>query len=187
MTDTTLTHHHPTIAERMHVPRSRGALTGFLLVLLGIWGALVPFLGPVFGYAFTPDDAWHYTTGRLFLEILPGAATAFGGLVLLGTANRPTAHLGAWLATLAGLWFVVGQPLSALTNDGVPRAGHPAASSVTGVVAEQIGFFYGLGAVIILVAAYALGRMSVVGYRDVAVYDEVPRDENAAHRADRAD
>jgi len=156
----------------MHVPRSRGAFTGFLLIVLGVWGGLVPFLGPVFGYAFTPDNAWDYTNGRLLLEVLPGAAAVLGGLVLLGTASRPVAHLGAWLATLAGVWFVVGRPLSALTNDGVPLAGHPAAATVTGTVAEAIGFFYGLGAVIILLGAYALGRMSVVGYRDVKLFDE---------------
>lgn len=182
MSETTVMTHRPTMRERMHVPRSRGAVSGLVLVLLGAWGALVPFLGPVFGYAFTPDDAWHYTTGRLFLEILPGAATFLGGLLLLGTASRPVAHLGAWLAALAGVWFVVGRPLSALTNDGVPLAGHPAAASVTGTVAEAIGFFYGLGAAVILVAAYALGRMSVVGYRDLEVRDAVPVDETATHR-----
>ena len=30
---------------RMRMPRSRGAASGFLLVLLGIWGALIPFVG----------------------------------------------------------------------------------------------------------------------------------------------
>ncbi|MDQ2789811.1 MAG: hypothetical protein M3Y73_08900 [Actinomycetota bacterium] len=32
--------------------RSRGAMSGFLLVLLGIWGAIIPFVGPYFGYTF---------------------------------------------------------------------------------------------------------------------------------------
>ena len=36
---------------------NRGRLTGGLLMLLGAWGALVPFVGPYFGYAYTPDRA----------------------------------------------------------------------------------------------------------------------------------
>jgi hypothetical protein len=44
---------------------SRGRASGGLLMLLGAWGALVPFVGPYFGYAYTPDKAWAYTSGRL--------------------------------------------------------------------------------------------------------------------------
>ena len=35
-----------TRAGRFDIPRSRGAASGFLLILLGLWGALVPFIGP---------------------------------------------------------------------------------------------------------------------------------------------
>lgn len=92
------------------VPRSRGAVCGSLLVLLGAWGALIPFVGPYFDYAYTPDATWDYTTGRLYLEILPGVATAVGGLLVLGSANRVTAMFGSCLAALAGAWFVLGIP-----------------------------------------------------------------------------
>ena len=30
----------------LQVPRSRGAVSGLLLVLLGLWGALIPRIGP---------------------------------------------------------------------------------------------------------------------------------------------
>ena len=40
---------------RMRVARSRGAVSGFLLVLLGLWGALIPFVGPYFDLTYTPD------------------------------------------------------------------------------------------------------------------------------------
>ncbi len=30
---------------RMRIPRSRGAMSGLLLVILGLWGALIPFVG----------------------------------------------------------------------------------------------------------------------------------------------
>jgi len=63
----------------LQMRRSRGAFSGFLLMLLGLWGALIPFVGPYFDYAYTPDKAWTYNTGRLWLEILPGAAVFLGG------------------------------------------------------------------------------------------------------------
>jgi len=159
--------HHVEMRDRLHMPRSRGATSGMLLVLLGIWGGLVPFVGPYFGYAFTPDLAWHFTWGRLCLEILPAAATLLGGLMLLGSANRITGHLGGWLAAAGGMWFVVGQQVSRLWTGGSPAAGVPASASNLGYVAEWVGFFTGLGVVITFLAAAALGRMSVVAARDV--------------------
>ena len=149
----------------MRVPRSRGALSGVLLVLLGAWGGLVPFIGPHFHYAFTPDSSWTYTSGRLWLEILPGAATVLGGLIVLSSRFRPMAMFGAWLAALSGAWFAVGGILSLLWTTG-GAAGHPVGGTATRV-AEQIGFFTGLGVVIAFLAALALGRFSVVGVREV--------------------
>ncbi len=166
-TTTTRREHAVDMRDRLHMPRSRGATSGILLVLLGIWGGLVPFVGPYFGYAFTPDLSWHFTWGRFWLEILPAAATFLGGLWLLGSANRVTGHLGAWLAALGGAWFVIGQQVSRLWTGGTPAAGLPVSASNLGYVAEWIGFFTGLGVVITFLAASALGRMSVVGARDV--------------------
>ncbi|HET8604709.1 MAG TPA: hypothetical protein VFM09_12330 [Marmoricola sp.] len=159
--------HRVDMRDRLHMPRSRGATTGLLLVLLGIWGGLVPFVGPYFGYAFTPDLTWHFTWGRLWLEILPAAATFLGGLTLIGSANRITGHLGAWLAAAGGAWFVIGQQVSRLWTGGTPAAGMPVSVSSLGYVAEWIGFFTGLGVVITFLAAGALGRMSVISVRDV--------------------
>lgn len=151
----------------LRVPRTRGALSGFLLVLLGAWGALIPFIGPYFHFAYTPDAAWAYTNGRLWLEILPGVATMLGGVILLGSALRPTAMFGAGLASAAGAWFALGplfQPLG--PGSGWFTAGSPAGSTSLLRVMEQIGFFSGLGVVILFVAALALGRLSIVGLID---------------------
>src|SRR5699024_220459 len=97
------------LGDRIHVPRSRGATNGSLLVLLGLWGGLVAFWGPTFGYAFTPDASWHFTWGRLWLNILPAAAVVLGGLSLLGASNRVSGTAGSWLAAVGGAWFVIGQ------------------------------------------------------------------------------
>lgn len=149
----------------LRVPRSRGVFSGLLLVLLGAWGALVPFVGPYFHFAYTPDKAWTYTTGRLWLDILPGAATLLGGLIVLASASRPAVHLGGWLAAASGAWFVLGGLIGRTwigmqMTTGTPVGG-PARSAV-----EQIGFYAGLGVVIVLLAAMAIGRFSVIGVRD---------------------
>jgi hypothetical protein len=152
------------------VPRSRGAFSGFLLILLGVWGAGIPFIGPAFHFAYTPNSTWTWTTARLWLEVVPGAVTFLGGCMLLSSANRAVAVFGGWLATAAGGWFVVGPLLATLWNGALGTLGTPVGSH-TRQIWEQIGFFYGLGAVIVLFAAHASGRLSVRSVRDVQAAD----------------
>jgi hypothetical protein len=162
------------------IPRTRGAFSGLLLVLLGAWGGLIPFIGPYFHYAYTPDKAWVYTTGRLWLEILPGAAAVLGGLMVLGSARRHTAAFGAFMAALGGAWFVVGNLVSTLWNSGTPQAGVPAGTGLTRLAAENLGFFSGLGVLIVFFAAVALGRFMVVGVRETALAERAEADRVAA-------
>lgn len=150
---------------RMRIPRSRGAASGFLLILLGLWGALIPFLGPYFDFAFTPDRPWTWTNARGWLEVLPGAVTVVGGLLMLMSRNRATASLGAWLTVAAGAWFVVGRALAGLL--GLGNAGTPVAGTDTKRVWLELTYFYGLGALIVFLGALALGRLSVRSVRDV--------------------
>jgi hypothetical protein len=142
--------------------RSRGAASGSLLVLLGLWGALIPFVGPYFHYAYTPDTAWTYTTARLWLEILPGAAVFLGGVLLIIATGRHVALFGAMLAAAAGAWFSLGIILSPLWNNNVPTGGSPASAAVFTKIMEQLGFFSALGIVIVFIAAAALGRIASV-------------------------
>src|ERR1700709_689268 len=107
-----------TRGARMRVPRSRGAVSGLLLILLGAWGALVPLIGPYVHFGFTPDTAWHLSSGRFWLEILPRAVAALGGVLLLIAASRVTTSLGAWLGVAGGAWFVIGTQLASLLNLG---------------------------------------------------------------------
>ena len=153
------------MAGLLRIPRSRGALSGTLLVLLGIWGGLVPFAGPYFHYAYTPGSAWTYTTGRLWLEILPAVGTLAGGLMVLVSAFRPVAIVGAWLAAVSGAWFVIGGALAALWTNGAVTQETPAGAPLVRTV-EQIGFYTGLGVAVVFLAALALGRFSVVTVRD---------------------
>jgi hypothetical protein len=148
------------LAGILRVRRSHGAIVGVLLVLLGIWGAVIPFVGPYFHYAYTPDKTWDATAGRIWLEVLPGAVAFLSGLVVLGSRLRPQAALGAWLAAVAGGWFAVGGIVAGRWAS-LPTAGQPASSGMHGAL-EQIGFFTGLGVVIVFLAAVALGRLTVI-------------------------
>ena len=154
---------------RLQMPRSRGAMSGFLLLLLGIWGALIPFVGPYFNFAFTPDQEWTWTTARGWLEVLPGAVTAVGGLLLLMSRNRATAMFGGWMAVAGGAWFVVGRALAGPL--GLGNSGAPVAGTETKRVWLELTYFYGLGALIVFFGAAALGRLSIRSVRDIEWVD----------------
>ena len=164
------------MAGMLQMRRSRGAASGFLLVLLGAWGALIPFIGPYFHYAYTPDTAWTYTSARLWLEILPGAAVFLGGILLMIATGRHVALFGAMLAAAAGAWFTLGTTLSPLWNNHVTLGGSPAASTQFMRIMEQLGFFTALGVVIVFVAAAAFGRILSVA-SGVPVIETVPATE----------
>lgn len=164
----------------LRVRRSRGALSGVLLVLLGVWGALIPFVGPYFHYAYTPDRTWAVTAGRMWLEVLPGAVALVSGIVVLVSRLRPLAVFAAWLAALAGAWFAVGSVV-AVHWTTLPAAGTPVGGSARMAV-EQIGFFTGLGVVMVFVAALAVGRLTVIAARD-AVTEPVVAASAAADTA----
>ncbi|MGV0717899.1 hypothetical protein ABQE93_21095 [Mycolicibacterium sp. XJ662] len=155
----------PARGGRLHMPRSRGAASGLLLILLGAWGALIPFIGPLFNFAFSPDQAWTWTTGRGWLQVLPGVVTVIGGLLLLVSRNRATAMLGGWLAVAGGAWFVIGRAFAGPLAIG--DAGVPVAATEAKRVALELTYFYGLGALIVFLGAAALGRISVRSVRDV--------------------
>lgn len=171
------------MAGTLRVRRSRGALSGLLLVLLGIWGALIPFVGPYFHYAYTPDQAWRATSGRMWLEVLPGVVALVGGLVVLLSRFRPSALIGAWLAALAGAWFAVGGLIAGRWSS-LPTAGMPVGGTTKSLL-EQVGFFTGLGVVIVFLAALALGRFTVVAVGDTAAVRRADADDAKQARSAR--
>jgi hypothetical protein len=168
----------------MRIPRTRGAVSGLLLMILGAWGALAPFIGPYFNLVFGPDKTWHWTSGRLWLSVVPGVAAFVGGLLLLTSAHRARAGFGAWLALLAGAWFVVGPTVSFLWNDGVSATGSAAGGSTRRVI-ELLAMYDGVGVLIAILGAFALGRLAVRSVRDVELAREAARpDDPVARRQD---
>ncbi len=151
------------------VPRSRGSLSGLILILLGAWAGLAPFIGPSLHFGFTPDVAWKLTDGRLYLSALPGGVVLFTGLLIVGTRSRGFGGLCAFIAALAGGWLIVGGSVAAMLrlqlNVGASLRGSVQAAALTYIV-----FFTGVGALIVFFAAIALGRFSIAAYKDVLRY-----------------
>ncbi len=152
------------------MPRRRGASAGVLLALLGIWGAIIPFVGPTFGYRMDTAGSWVFTWDRLWLCILPGAAALIGGLILISSADRLSAAVGAWLAFAGGVWFVVGPTFSLLWGSPIGTSGIGVGSDTQRFI-EQIGYFYGLGAVLTALAAGAWARVMIRSERDAMLLE----------------
>jgi hypothetical protein len=140
----------------VRLPRTTGLLSGLLVVLLGVWAGFIPFVGAYFEYGFTPDQAWHYSNSRLWLDILPAAAAVVGGLMMIFASRRARGTLGGWLAVAGGVWLIVGPSVSLLWQ-GTAGIGTPLGGSHRQAI-EWIGYFYGVGALIVGLAAFAMGR-----------------------------
>jgi hypothetical protein len=159
--------------DQARIPRSRGGVCGVMLILLGLWGGLAPFVGPYLHFGFTPDKAWEYTQGRLYYSAVPGAVTLLGGVLVLATRNRAIGITGAVIAALAGAWFGLGdgfvtvvlkKPAISL-GSALPPVGNVSASMWAYL--ESIAFFGGLGLLVVLFAAVAIGRFSLLAARDI--------------------
>jgi len=158
--------------SKMRVPWTRGATSGVLLLILGAWAAVVPFIGPYLNFAYTPavNTAWHWTSARGWLEVAPGAAAFAGGLLLLTSTNRAVTIAGSWLGIAGGAWLIVGPSLADVLNMNIGTP-DPTLSTNRQALAE-LAYFYAVGALILFFAATALGRLSVQSIRDAATAEQ---------------
>lgn len=161
--------------SQVAIRRSRGAVTGAILLLLGLWGGLAPFIGPYLHFGYTPDTAWAYSTGRLYYSVLPGAAALAGGLLVIVTRSRAIAIIGGLLAALGGLWFVIGSGVTfyllkqTSVSIGTPLGASAGSTAYTSKeYLEVLALYTAIGAAIIFCGALACGRMSMISARDAA-------------------
>ncbi len=125
----------------------------------------MPFIGDYLDFAYTPTSTWTWTSGRGWYEVAPGAAAFLGGLLLLFSANRAVASLGSWLGIAGGAWLIIGPQLETVLDIG--STGTPTGTSNGVIALERLFYFDAIGAAILLVAAVALGRLSVRSVGDV--------------------
>jgi hypothetical protein len=131
-------------------------LTGVLLVVLGAWAAIVPYIGPLFGYRMDGTSAWTWTAGHWELNLVAGAVVLLGGLILL-SGTRLSAAAGGWLAILGGGWLIVGPLFASMWLPAGEAQTRVASGSLSDAV-QPLGYHYGTGLIIVLLGAWALGR-----------------------------
>ena len=131
-------------------------IAGLIILIAGVWGGLIPFLGPTFHFTLGPDVAWHWTNARLWLSVLPAIAAVLGGLILMGRGPRLSGHFGALLALAGGVWFAVGPDVSMLWNHGVSAQGVAHGHHAITRMLEYLTLHSGIGVLITALAAYSL-------------------------------
>jgi len=154
------------------IPRRRGAVCGLLLILLGLWGGLAPFLGPYLHFGYTPDKTWLYNQGRLYYSIVPGAAVLLGGLLVAVTRNRGVGVCAGLLAALGGAWFGLGHTFTTIVIKRSIAVGNPILWAGAGpdsvrAYVETVTLFTGLGLLVVFVGAIAMGRLSMLAAGDL--------------------
>ena len=145
---------------------------GLLLAALGAWGAIVPFVGPKFDYPFPAGSdvsAWHWSETAWQLSLLPGIATFYGGMILLGLLGtvRIAPAVGALVALAGGAWFVLGAEFSRLWT--TPPADGTGSDWM--IIATNVGYHEGLGVAIAALSAFALGMLTLLPERRTAPHD----------------
>src|SRR5579863_73776 len=136
--------------------------SGLVILIAGIWGGLIPFLGPAFNFTLGPDHTWTWTSGRLWLSVLPAAAAVLGGLILMGGGPRLSGRFGALVALAGGAWFAVGPDVSMLWNHGVSQAGVAHGHHAVTRMLEFLTLHSGIGVLITALAAYSLPGVTAV-------------------------
>ncbi len=151
---------HGSHSARMTVPRFSVGLAGLLIVLLGAWGGIVPFIGPTFGFSADGAGSWYWDLAHALLSLVPGAAAVVAGLLIVTGVGTKMFHVAATslaglLAVIAGAWFVIGAVawpvLQNVLSYFVP-------GSALTELEYFIGYFGGAGCLLIALGAFVLGR-----------------------------
>jgi hypothetical protein len=131
-------------------------ITAFVLIPLGAWVALAPFVVGTW--------AWEWHLGRFLLAVLPGAVTVIGGLMLL-TGRARLASVGGACALGGGLWFVFAPLVYAFVAGG-DFGTTPGGESVR--LAQWLPFLFVGGGLIALLSSYAIGLVRPLEFGDEA-------------------
>ncbi|MDR2986762.1 MAG: hypothetical protein LBV34_18180 [Nocardiopsaceae bacterium] len=160
------------MADGVRTPRSRGGLSGFVLILLGAWGGIAPYVGPSLGFGYTPDEAWTNTSGRLYLSAIPGGVVLLAGLIMMLSRSRWLGGLCAFIAAAGGAWFIAGAALVSFlpaSQAASISVGTPLGSGAHIAVLTNLVLFTGVGVLILFFAASGLGRFSLAAHRDFSI------------------
>lgn len=127
--------------------------SGIAIIVLGVFAGTVAFWAPAvdpqFGMADVP--AWEWTSERAVRHVIPAVAIVLGGALLL-LRNRAAQVFGIVVAALGAIWItIVPIALGTLKSESVWEPGV--------VVARKLAHHFGIGPLILAVAAFALGAL----------------------------
>lgn len=133
-------------------------MAGVLIVLLGAWGGIAPFVGPTFGMDGEGSVAWQWNLTHALVNLAPGAAAVFAGLLVMGAGRALSGAgrlaLGGLLAALCGAWLVVA-PVAWPALEHMTALG---AAPPVRELAYWVGYALGPGGLLLALGAFVLGR-----------------------------
>jgi hypothetical protein len=145
----------------VHVGRFGIGTVGGLTVLIAAWGALIPFVGPLFGYSADGAGSWHWSFAHALLAVVPGAVGVIMGFVILRDTRavvrgrgRVSLAVAGFITLLSGAWFIVG-PLAwpVVTTHGAVFVGAPPLRTL----ANEVGYALGTGLILVFCGGYTMG------------------------------
>ena len=149
---------------RVHGGRAGIVTVGVLTILISAWGALIPFVEPIFGFHATGTPSFHWNAAHTLLAVVPGAIGVAMGFVVLWAASqvavgrsRITLVWAGLITILSGAWFIIGpRAWPVITTHGLYFA---SASPLRGFL-YQVGYALGTGVILVVCGGYVMGWAS---------------------------
>lgn len=134
---------------------------GLITLFISMWGGIIPYLGPTFGYSADGSSSWHWNLAHLVLALSPAVVGIVAALVILYCAAAAVSGIGrigvgaaGLLALLAGGWFTVGPwawPLTLGSSSYFVPAGE------LRTLGNLLGYSLGTGLILVVCGGFALG------------------------------
>ena len=149
---------------QVHGGRTGIVTVGVLTILISAWGALIPFVEPIFGFHATGTPSLHWNAAHTLLAVVPGVIGVAMGFVVLWAASevavgrvRITLVWAGLITILSGAWFIIGpRAWPVITTHGVYFA---PASPLRGLL-YQVGYALGTGVILVVCGGYVMGWAS---------------------------
>jgi hypothetical protein len=136
-------------------------MVGFVALVVSAWGAIVPFVGPTFGFSADGAASWHWQLSHVVLALIPGALGCLVGLTLLAPANetvtrrRLSLTAAGIIGIASGAWFVIGPVAwTVLVNT---HSYFIVFASPLRALEYQVGYALGPGLILVMCSAFAIG------------------------------
>jgi hypothetical protein len=139
--------------------RARGVGAGaFLALLISAWAAIVPFVGPTFGFSADGTSSWTWNETHGLGALLPGAIGVVACLMLLASLGRPSVGGSSWafwgfILFLCGAWLTVVPVVWPVLHSGYFQ------TASTGRTLEYwLAYASGPGVLLAAFGAFTMGR-----------------------------